>query len=65
MLFGPSGSQGYLEVAMAAVAKVLLRASGTQVDVETLKTIAMFCGAGLALALLLAANGLDISAGFL
>ena len=54
-----------MEVAMAAVAKVLLRASGTQVDVETLKTIAMFCGAGLALALLLAANGLDISAGFL
>ena len=58
---GPS-----LEVAkMAALAKVLLRAfPKSQIDVETLKTIALFCGAGLAVALLLATYGLDMSAGF-
>ncbi len=48
----------------AAIARVLSRASGTQVDVETLKTIAMFCGVGLIVSLLLATNGLDMSAGF-
>jgi hypothetical protein len=41
---------------MAAIARVLSRASGTEVDVETLKTIAIFCGAGLAVSLLLAAG---------
>jgi hypothetical protein len=50
---------------MAALAKVLSRAFPmSQVDVETLKTIAMFCGVGLVVALLLATNGLDMSAGF-
>ncbi len=49
---------------MTAIARALSRASGTPVDVETLKTIVMFCGAGLVVSLLLAANGLDISAGF-
>jgi hypothetical protein len=36
----------------------------SQIDVEILKTIAMFCGVGLVVALLLATNGLDMSAGF-
>jgi hypothetical protein len=44
---------------MAAIAKVLSRASGT-----TLKTIAMFCGVGLLVSLLFATYGLDLSAGF-
>ena len=50
---------------MAAIAKGLSPASGAEVDVETLKTIAVFCGVGLVVSLLLAMNGLSISAGFL
>jgi hypothetical protein len=50
---------------MAAIAKGLSPASGTEIDIETLKTIAVFCGAGLVVSLLLAMNGLSISAGFL
>jgi hypothetical protein len=54
-----------LEIAMAdAIAKVLSRASGNQVDVETFKTIFMFCGVGLVVSLLMATSGLDMSAGF-
>ena len=34
------------------------------VYIETLKTIAMFCGVGLTVSLLLASYGLDLSAGF-
>lgn len=32
---------------MTAIAKALSRVSGTEVDVENLKSIAMFCGVGL------------------
>jgi hypothetical protein len=49
---------------MAAIAKALSRASGTEVEVETLKTVAMFCGVGLLVSLLFATYGLDLSAGF-
>jgi hypothetical protein len=49
---------------MAAFAKVLTRVSGTKVDVETLKTIAMFCGVGLTVSLLVASYGVDLSPGF-
>jgi hypothetical protein len=49
---------------MATIAKAISRVSGTQVDIETLKTIAIFCGAGLTVSLLLASLGLDLSAGF-
>jgi len=49
---------------MAALAKILSQASGIEIDVETLKTIVMFCGAGLVVSLFLATNGLDLSAGF-
>jgi hypothetical protein len=50
---------------MAAIAKVLsLAFPKDMVDVETLKIIAGVCGAGLAASLLLATNGLDMSAGF-
>jgi hypothetical protein len=50
---------------MAAVARVLSRRfPATQTEVETLKTIVIFCGAGLVVSLLLAASGLDVSTGF-
>jgi hypothetical protein len=49
---------------MTAIAKVLSRVSGTQIDVETLKTLAMFCGVGLTVSLLFASYGLDLSPGF-
>lgn len=49
---------------MAALAKVLTRASAIRVDVETLKSIIMFCGVGLTVSLLLASYGLDLSPGF-
>ena len=50
---------------MAALAKVLSRAfPRSRIDVEILKTIAMFCGVGLVVSLLLATRGLDMSAGF-
>jgi hypothetical protein len=41
---------------MAAIARALSRASGTQVDVETLKMIVVFCGVGLVVSLLLASG---------
>jgi hypothetical protein len=50
--------------ALAATARVLSRAPGAQIGVDTLKAIAMFCGLGLVVSLLLATNGLDMSAGF-
>jgi hypothetical protein len=49
---------------MATIARVLSRASGTEIDVETIKTIVMFCGVGLTVSLMLASYGLDLSPGF-
>jgi hypothetical protein len=49
---------------MAAIAKVLSRASGIDIDIQTLKTLAIFCGAGLFVSLLFASYGLDLSPGF-
>jgi hypothetical protein len=50
---------------MTAVARARVRAfSGTDFDVESFKVIALFCGVGLVVSLLLAMFGLDISAGF-
>jgi hypothetical protein len=50
---------------MTAIARSVFRAfSRTGFDVETLKTIMMFCGVGLVVSLLLAMQGLDMSAGF-
>jgi hypothetical protein len=49
---------------MAAIAKVLSRASGTEVDLETVKTLIMFCGVGLTVSLMFASYGLDLSPGF-
>lgn len=49
---------------MAAIAKILSRASATDIDTETLKTLAIFCGVGLFVSLLFASYGLDLSPGF-
>ena len=40
------------------------RISGTELGIEALKTIAIFCGVGLLVSLLVASYGLDLSAGF-
>jgi hypothetical protein len=45
---------------MVAIARALSRASGTDVDVETLKTLVLFCGVGLVLSLLFAGLGVDL-----
>ena len=45
---------------MVAIARALSRASGTDIDVETLKTLVLFCGVGLAVSLLLAGLGVDL-----
>ena len=45
---------------MVAIARALSRASGTDIDVETLKTLILFCGVGLAASLLLAGLGIDL-----
>jgi hypothetical protein len=49
---------------MATIARVLSRVSRTTIDVETLKTLVMFCGVGLFVSLLFASYGLDLSGGF-
>ena len=50
---------------VVALAKVVLsRVSGTDVDVDTIKTIIMFCAVGLTVSLMCASYGLDLSAGF-
>lgn len=48
---------------MATIARVLSRVSRTNIDVETLKTLVMFCGVGLFVSLLFASYGLDLSSG--
>jgi hypothetical protein len=50
---------------MAAIAKVLSQAfpATTSADVEILKTIAIFCGVGLAVSLIVASYGIDLSPG--
>jgi hypothetical protein len=50
---------------MAALVRVIKRSfSPTALDVEILKQLAMFCGAGLLVSLLLMTYGLDLSPGF-
>ena len=47
---------------MTVVAKVISRTRETQSDLETLKTVALFCGVGLVVSLLLLIGGVDLSA---
>jgi hypothetical protein len=49
---------------MAAIARALSRATGTDVEIETLETVAMFCCVDLFVSLLRATYGLDLSPGF-
>jgi hypothetical protein len=50
---------------MTAIARVLSRRlPAGKADIEALKTIAMFCGVGLLVSLMLASYGLDLSPGF-
>jgi len=53
-----------MDAPMAMIVRAVSRALGDDVDIETLKTIAMFCGVGMFVSLLLATYGLDLSAGF-
>jgi hypothetical protein len=48
----------------AAIARVLSRVSGIELEVAILKTVATFCGLALFVFLLSATYGLDLSAGF-
>jgi hypothetical protein len=49
---------------MAAIARVLARAlPKTLLDIEILKQLALFCGAGLLVSLLMMTYGLDLSPG--
>jgi hypothetical protein len=50
---------------MTALIQALSRFSNTSnIETETLKLLAMFCGAGLFISLLFASYGLDLSPGF-
>jgi hypothetical protein len=49
---------------MTLVAKAIFRATGVELDVETLKTIVMFCAVGLTVSMICASYGLDLSPGF-
>ena len=53
---------------MSTLARALAYVTGTDrgigSEVETLKTIVIFCGAGLFVSALFLANGLDLSPGF-
>jgi hypothetical protein len=53
-----------LEAAMAAIARVLSRTTGIEIDVDILRPILIFCGAGLAFTLLLLSYGVDLSGPF-
>jgi hypothetical protein len=54
-----------VETAMATLARFLSQASGIEIDVDTLRTIAIFSCAGLLLSLvLLLTYGIDLSPGF-
>jgi hypothetical protein len=50
---------------MVAIAKVLVQTFHLDhIEVETLKSVLMFCAVGLTVALLFATYGLDLSPGF-
>jgi hypothetical protein len=50
---------------MAAIARVLARKfPATDLEVEVLKQIALFCGAGLLVSFMMMSYGLDLSPGF-
>ncbi len=48
---------------MAALARVLSRTTGIEIDVDTLRPILIFCGAGLLFSILLVNSGFDLNPG--
>ena len=48
---------------MAAIATALSRVTGTQVEIEDLRSALILCGVGVMVSLLLAGYGLDSSSG--
>ena len=48
----------------AAIARILSRSFGIEVEADTLQPVLIFCGLGLALSLFLIAYGLDLGAGW-
>ena len=48
---------------MAALARVLTRATGIEIGVDTLRPILIFCTAGLLFSLLLMSYGLNLNPG--
>jgi hypothetical protein len=53
-----------MESQMTAIARPLGRVRESRIEAYGPKLVALFCGAGLAVSLLLATNGVDLSAGF-
>ena len=49
---------------MTAIARALSRASTLVTEVDILKQLALFCGAGLLVSLLMMTYGIDLSPGF-
>jgi hypothetical protein len=49
---------------MAALVQAFSQLGGTDVETETLKLIAIFCGAGLFVSIMYATYGVDLSPGF-
>lgn len=49
---------------MTAIARALFRPLSTGADLEILKVLAMFCGAGLLVSLLYASYGVDLGFAF-
>jgi hypothetical protein len=49
---------------MATLARTLSRAFGIDVDIEILKIVAVFCGVGLLVSLMVVSYGVDLSPGF-
>ena len=49
---------------MIALARTLSRAAGISIDTDSLRCVAIFCGIGLLVSLLLASLGVDLGPGF-
>jgi hypothetical protein len=56
------GSDGDFQ--MTELVQALSRFGGTNVEIETLKLLSIFCGAGLLISIVFATYGLDLSPGF-
>lgn len=61
---GVDSTEPPTEVIMTTIARALSYVSDADVQTEILKTIAIFCSAGLFVSLLVASYGLDLSPGF-